>query len=248
MNQIKIGLCFVVFSVIKLVLSAVVLIRMAESQVCARYAKLRTPFTCIVAGATGSGKTHFVLRLLRYRDALLDPPPKRVIYSYERYQPAFDAMEGVEFVKGDDYKLRGGENTLLIIDDQMDVKLSNLVKLFTVDSHHLGVSVMFLTQNLFEQSKEYRTVALNAQYLFLFKSPRAARQVVTLAHQLFPSGGKSAKAFVAAYRHATQNPFSYLMVDLKPDTPQRLMVRANMLPDEGEPFTGDVRLAHCYVV
>ena len=221
---------------------------MAESRVCARYAKLRAPFTSIVAGATGSGKTHFVLRLLRHRNEMIDPPPGRVIYSYERYQPQFDGVEGVEFVQGSDYKLRRGDNTLLIIDDQMGGKATNLVKLFTVDSHHLGVSVMFLTQNLFEQSQDYRTVALNAQYLFLFKSPRAVGQVSTLAHQLFQSRGGSAKRFIDAYRHATQNPFTYLMVDLKPDTLPRLMVRANVLPDEGVSLGNHARLTHCYAV
>ena len=72
--------------------------------------------------------------------------------------------------------------------------------------------------------------------------------MTTLAGQLFPSGGKSAKAFVDAYKHATLNPFSYLMVDLKPDTPERLRVCANVLPNEGEPFIGGVPLSHCYKV
>ena len=89
---------------------------------CERFTKLRTPFTCIVAGATGSGKTEFVLRLLKHRDVVLHPPPGRVIYSYERYQPKFDGISGVEFVKGSDYALRRGDNTLLIIDDQMGGK------------------------------------------------------------------------------------------------------------------------------
>ena len=66
-------------------------IRMGESKVCARYTKLRTPFACIIAGATGSGKTEFALRLFRYREALLGPLVDRVIFSYERYQSKFDA-------------------------------------------------------------------------------------------------------------------------------------------------------------
>ena len=210
--------------------------------------KLRTPFTCIVAGATGSGKTEFVLRLLECRDEVFHPPVGRIIYSYERYQPKFDAVEGVEFVRGADYKLARDQNTLLIIDDQMGSKDIDLEKLFTVDSHHLGVSVVFITQNLFTQNKQYRTVALNAQYLFLFKSPRAAQQVATLARQLYPKGGGRVKAFEDAYSDATREPFSYLMVDLKPDTDERLRVRANVLPGEGQPFPGSVRLSHCYVV
>ncbi len=214
-----------------------------EKAVDERYVKLRTPFTCIVAGATGSGKTEFVLKLLRNRRTMFEPPVERVIYSYERYQSKFDGLEGVEFVKGADYQLRRGENALLVIDDQMHDSPDDLVKLFTVDSHHLGVSVIFITQNLFAQSKQYRTVALNAQYLFLFKSPRATTQVTTLARQLYD--GRRARAFVDAYRHATTEPFSYLMVDLKPDTPERLRVRANVLPDEGLRL-GGVQVSHSY--
>ena len=202
---------------------------MVVAKVCQRFAKLRTPFTCIMAGATGSGKTAFVLQLLRHHEALLDPLPGRVIYSYERYQSKLDGVHGVEFVRESNYVLRRGDNTLLIIDDQMGGKASNLEKRSMVDSHHLGVSVIFITQNLLEQSKAYCTMALNAQYLFLFKSPCTAQQVTTLARQLYPSS-KSVQAFEDTYRHATQNPFSYLMVDLKPDTPERLRVRANVLP------------------
>lgn len=174
---------------------------------------------------------------------MFEPPLTRVIYSFERYQSKFDGVEGVEFVRGSDYQLRRGENTLLIIDDQMNEDSEDLVKLFSVDSHHLSVSVIFVTQNLFVQSKHYRTVALNAQYLFLFKSPRLATQVKTLSRQLFD--GREAKSFMEAYRDATSHPFSYLLVDLKPDAPDRLRVRANILPDEGEPL-GGVRLSHCY--
>ena len=88
-----------------------VFIKMIETKVCQHFAKLRTPFTCIVVGAMGSGKTEFVLRLLRCCKALLDFPPVRVIYSYEHYK-------------------------------------SGLEKLFTVDSHHLGLRVIFITHDI----------------------------------------------------------------------------------------------------
>ena len=37
------------------------------------------PFTCIVAGPTGCGKTTFVTRLLRFASAIIDLPPERIV-------------------------------------------------------------------------------------------------------------------------------------------------------------------------
>ena len=44
------------------------------------------PFTCIVAGPTGCGKTTFVARLLRNASAMIDPPPERVTWYYSEWQ------------------------------------------------------------------------------------------------------------------------------------------------------------------
>ena len=43
--------------------------------------------------------------------------------------------------------------------------------------------------------------------------------------------GKS-KFLIESYRDATSKPFSYLMIDLKPDTDDKIRVRSNIFPDE----------------
>jgi len=68
---------------------------------------------------------------------------------------------------------------------------------FTKISHHRNVSVVYLTQNLFNKNKYARTISLYAHYLVLFKNPRDATQFATLA--------------------ATSAPYGHLLIDMKPD-------------------------------
>ena len=212
---------------------------------------LRHPFTCIISGASMCGKTVFILKLINERDIIITPRVQRVIYSYKKYQSVFDGVKNVSFVKGDNYQLDRNIPTLLIIDDQLqDMSDQRLTELFTVNCHHDNTSVIFVTQNLFFQNKAYRTACLNAQYLFLFRSPRGSSQVVQLARQLATGKGES-KKICDVYEDATSTPFSYLLMDLKPDTPRMLRYRTHILEGEGLPFrVGDDAtlryLTRCY--
>ena len=44
----------------------------------------KAPFTCIVVGATGSGKTQLVKKLIFYRNELFQPAPITVLSRGER--------------------------------------------------------------------------------------------------------------------------------------------------------------------
>ena len=108
---------------------------------------------------------------------------------------------------------------------------ARITKLFTKGSHHKNTSVIYITQNLFDKNKENRTITLNAHYMVLFKSPRDVMQIEHLARQMFP--GKS-KYMREAFTDATSLPYSYLLVDLKPDTPDDLRLRAKIFPGENQ--------------
>ena len=58
---------------------------------------------------------------------------------------------------------------------------SVIAKLFTKKSYHGNLSVIYIVQNLFHQSKDHRTISLNASYLVLTKNVRDASQVIHLA-------------------------------------------------------------------
>jgi hypothetical protein len=184
-----------------------------------------------VSGPTGSGKTVFTFRFISEAVKMISPPPEKIIYCYSEYQPVFDNYPDVIFNEGlpDINQFDGKERTLLILDDLMSETNDSVSNIFTKVSHHRNVSVLYLTQNLFYKSKQSRTMSLNAHYIVLFKNPRDALQVATLARQMYPG---NSKFLIEAFKNATEKPFGYLLLDLKPDTDEKYRIRTNIFPDE----------------
>ena len=189
--------------------------------------KFMCPFGCIVSGPSMSGKSHFILRLIKRKD-LFDTPPDRIVYAYNSWQKDFDQCPGVEFVWGIDglseVQFDPRLNNLLILDDLMeelagDKKASTL---FTRDMHHKNVTVFFVVQNLFKQGKSMRDVALNSQVIVLFKSPRDVQQIRALARQT------GIKDLEKAYLEAIKDPYGYLVINLQPHTPDAIRLQTDI--------------------
>lgn len=67
--------------------------------------RFRTPFTCVVSGASQSGKTTFVFSVIKDREAMFDCAPDRcILYFYNVWQPIFEELEKenivTEWIKG----------------------------------------------------------------------------------------------------------------------------------------------------
>lgn len=180
------------------------------------------PFSLVVAGISNSGKTFFVQQLIKYRKALFDCQPRRVIYVYQVWQQAYDQLrkEGVEFIQGLPKNIRslgdGKEHSLLILDDvafsaYSDKEVENL---YTTYVHHLLISTVFISQNIFYQSKRSKTISVNTHYICLFKNPRGADQIEVLGRQIF---GRDGHLLTESYQDAMmQQKFPYLLVCLSP--------------------------------
>ena len=195
--------------------------------------KLHHPFTAVVAGPTGSGKSEWVLRLIGHANEMIEPLPSRIWYCYGEFQPTFNNYRQIHFHEGlpdlSDAVFDGSESTLLILDDLMSETNQLVANVFTKISHHRNISVVYLTQNLFDKNKYARTISLNAHYLVLFKNPRDATQFATLARQMYPNTSKFA---IEAYKDATSAPYGYLLIDLKPEQDERCRLRTNVFPGE----------------
>lgn len=193
-------------------------------------ARLRHPFTSMIAGPTMCGKTEFCRRLIQ--SDVVVPQIEDVVWCYSEWQPTYEALKDrVRFVEGpiapDD--LDPNKTHLVIIDDCMDKNDPRIETFFTRSCHHRNTSCIYIVQNLFNQNKGHRTCSLNANYLFLFKNPRDGLQIKVLGRQMFPS---NVRYLTESFTDATRNPYGYLCVDMKADTPEHLRLRADILnPD-----------------
>lgn len=185
----------------------------------------RSPTTCMVSGATMSGKTHFIYRILLNANGMFEIPPQKIIYCYSQYQPLYEEMErnitnlvlyqGLPSKEQIEEWTEGIKHTLVILDDLMTqvAKSEETVAVFSITAHHKNCTVFFLTQNLFFQSKNFRSLSLNCHYVVLFRSLRDSRQILSFGAQVYP--GQSS-FFKDAYQKATSKSYGYLLVDMNP--------------------------------
>lgn len=188
--------------------------------------RMKSPFTAIVSGPTGAGKSKLLQRLIEHASEVSVPAPEEIIYCYGVWQPLFDEIKGVTFHEGfidvRENIPNDRHHRWLIIDDLMDENNGQADGLYTKLSHHMNISVFFVVQNFFK--KQQRTMSLNTHYLFLFKNPRDSAFISHLARQMYPS---NSRFLVESYQDATKKPYSYLMLDMKQNTDDRVRVIGN---------------------
>ena len=199
------------------------------------------PFSMIIAAPSGAGKTCLVKKILENRSRWIQPSPQRIIWLYGQWQPLYEEMQrtipGIEFIKGipwnldEESFLDARVRNLIVIDDLMTqaTKDSKICDLFTKGSHHRNLSVLCLVQNLYYHGRENRTMSLNSSYLILFKNARDEQQVMTLSRQICPG---NSQRMMQIYKSATEKPYGYLVIDLKPGTSDSCRFQANVLEDQ----------------
>lgn len=200
---------------------------------------LVTPYTMTVSGQTGSGKTFFVSKLIHKQDEIHEKPFDEIIIAFSILQPIYldikAKLSNVTLVEGfpdDELKQFVKENkTILVVLDDMMLELGSdtrLADLFT-KSRHKNISTIFLTQNFYHDGKFIKTVTRNSHYLVIFENPRDIAMITTLGRQMFPN---NPRFLPDAFRQATDKPFGYIFIDLKPGIDKKLRVREGIFPED----------------
>ena len=194
--------------------------------------QLYSPFTMLVCGPSGSGKSVFTRKLLS-SDVIDESSPRRVVWCYGVWQPMFENDNNrIEYHQGlPTEELLSQGNMTLVIDDLMQTaKSSSIVSdIFTKYSHHHNITCICLMQNIFPKGSEMRNISLNANYIALMKNTRDAAQIGHLARQMYPG---NSKFLVQAYEDATKEPYSYLLLDFCNQTPKDGRIRTGILDGE----------------
>lgn len=207
-----------------------------------KYFQFKHPFTCMTAGPTSSGKTYLIRDILKYHKLLININENilNVVWAYGQWQELYSKqIENCKtiYLEGLPSEEDLNEYTphLVVIDDLMselanDKKLTNL---FTKGSHHKNISVIFISQNIFMQGSQMRTVSLNCHNIILLKNPRDRAQVMRLAYQIYPN---KSKFLIEAYDDATKAEFGYIRIDLTQNTPDKYRVQTRLTPHKDNKF------------
>lgn len=119
-------------------------------------------FCCLISGPSSCGKSSLVSNLIENKHLMFDTKFNSITWCYGIWQSMYKNMEKkyeIVFHKGlPDIKtnLKEYKPRLIIIDDLMAESDQSVTNLFTKGSHHMNLSVIFITQNLFYKGKGSR--------------------------------------------------------------------------------------------
>lgn len=196
--------------------------------------RFKTGSALTVVGPSLSGKTTFIEHLVSYSDVLFDKSFSSIHWfcAFQPYKKLDNVIYHDTIPKMEQIK----PNSLIIVDDFMQ-ELSNsneFTNLLTKGVHHLPCTLIYITQNLFQNVKDSKTRRMNTAYLILFKNPHDKSQIQYLGRQMFP---RDKDFLVKVFDHVTKNKrFSYILLDLHPETNEKVKVRTNILPFEYPPI------------
>ena len=175
-----------------------------------------------VVGPAGSGKTRLIGRMIVNQEKIFSPSFDKIIDFYKHYQQYYGSMlmdcqskhVDIEFIQGLEWNFlqkteAQKKRILLVLDDLFDeaAQIKDLLAL-VVAGRHRNVHLMVLRYNLFQRTKNSKTIDLNVTQIVLFNSPRDSEQIGVLGRQL-----GERHATMEAYKRATQKPFGHLMID-----------------------------------
>ena len=135
--------------------------------------RLRFPFSWMVVGSSGCGKTTHVLNFLRFHKEITDNSNCRnIIYYFNQWQEPFETFKGenivkkwkkgfpdLESVKADVINHVSTGGSIVIIDDFAHLINQDVLEMFTVVSHHLNCCIILLSQFLFSKNPIHRMIS-----------------------------------------------------------------------------------------
>lgn len=198
---------------------------------------LSHPCSGICVGPSNSGKTELTLQIIRNLD-FYDTVINRVhwYYSDEKSLPdrsTLPASIDIQFITQlpTEFINELNEPLLVVIDDKMDEAMNSLAvsQLFTKGVHHQKISVILLSQNIYNPGKYSRNISLNCTFYILFRNLRDVQQTNKFFQQMC---GSNSKAIQAVYKDATSRPHGYLFIDFSQSGHNLLRLRSDIF---GEP-------------
>ena len=187
------------------------------------------PSRIIIAGYSNSGKSEMCKKIIEiyhenFNHILYCGVESHSLQSNHEINPKLTVT--TDILNPFDFTYLG--NILFILDDCFLEAVENkyVVDAFT-KGRHKQISTIFITQNLFFSGKHSRNISLNCSHYILMRN-RDLAQIETLGRQIY--GKSNGNEFLNIYKKAlSQNTYGYLLIDLGPNTPEKLQLRTNII-------------------
>ena len=215
---------------------------------------IKWPFKWTLVGSSGSGKTNFVLNIIKRCHTLFDQKPDRVIIIYKVFQEIYNTFDEYyptslfteEECDFEELTKSNTEKLLIICDDlYFSKKLDEISEHFLIKGRHRNTSWIVLTQSIFNQPA-LKNISQNSTHMTLFKNVRLNEPHILFA-QLRP---KSSKVLQNIYAEATEQPYGYLDINLSQTCPDKLRYKTNLFDSVVKVFVimGDTSFKTMYLV
>lgn len=216
-----------------------------------KFGKIVCPSRMLVCGPSLSGKSTFLKNLVVYRKEVYDVSFQRIIYcspnafngAQDEYiqtlKTTFPDLEVLsELPVVEELNIRSDEtHKLLLIDDFMISfnRSNSAFKLLTIQSHHMNISIVVTSHNLFAASKFQKTLTRNYSEIVLLYNRSDKLSLRTLGVQMFPDNHRALmKAMTWVEKHL-HNQLKYILLDVSPIThlPASMIIRTSIFPNNG---------------
>lgn len=196
--------------------------------------------------------------MLKVREAIFTNQPKRVVYIYstksqfveELYQERLidkaikklpSTYEKLEEIVAPFCK----EGVIVIVDDGLSQIEGYLPKVFEEFTSKNNASVIFVSQSIFVNNDSFVRISQNCHYIVFMANRRNPARIRALAQQVKPCNQAFIlKCFIDATkfkRLSSSSPknygYGYFILEFNLKSPEILMCRTNIFPDEIEPVT-----------
>jgi hypothetical protein len=208
------------------------------------YVPFREGARLLIAASSGSGKTHFITKLISHKSTYFEVEPRKILFCVHPGTKDFDKSQfqnlDIEIVFGipkEDENLE--PHTLLVFDDLLsgtdaEYYLGFMLPYFTRRAHHEKLYVIATSQSLYSPLRHFRLISQNINYLVVLKSHRSLQQLRYLAQQIIGTG--ISKQIAEIYKLATKDrDFAHILFDLHPQTDDRIKYQSNIFKENGLP-------------
>ena len=202
-----------------------------------------TPAQIIVSGPTKTGKTTLVTQILQHKDSMFDREFDEITYYSANGNAMKDAksqLPSVRFREGQpDWSALSRADPsvrrLVVLDDMQNILKGpsqvKLERLFTVDSHHNNISVIFIVHDNFQPKMV--TIRRNADYMLCMTGGNVAQQIKTTASQM----GLGMDVIKEAVEDVTKDHrYGYLLLTVNNSIEGWRRVASNIFPGQQNTF------------